>query len=104
MLDISTEKVARVIALTRENGPDDNHLLEYIGSFNTDEKAGLVALYWLGRDSFRVDEFEDAKRVANLEATVPTENYLSGIPELAELLENGLDMLGFDVMAAEAVL
>ena len=90
MLDISTDKVERVIALTRENGPDDDHLHDYIGSFNTDEKAGLVALCWLGRDSFPVDEFENAKRVA---ASVPTARYLSGIPELAKFLENGLNML-----------
>lgn len=104
MLDISTEKVARVIALSRENGPDDSHLHDYIGSFNEDEKAALVALMWLGRGSFGPDEFEDAVHVATSEATVPTENYLVGIPELAEFLENGLDSLGIDVMEAEAVL
>lgn len=104
MFDISTERVARVIALSRENGPDDARLQDYIGSFNEDEKAALVALMWLGRGSFGPDEFEDAVHVANSEATVPTENYLVGIPELAEFLENGLDSLGIDVMEAEAVL
>ena len=104
MLDVSTEKVARVIALTRENGPDDDHLHDYIGTFNEDEKASLVALMWVGRETFTPAEFDEAARVAMLEATVPTEDYLSGIPELAEYLEDGLDLLGIDVVEVEAAL
>ncbi|MEM8803624.1 MAG: DUF3775 domain-containing protein [Pseudomonadota bacterium] len=104
MIDVSTEKVARVIALSRENGPDDDHLHDYIGSFNDDEKAELVALMWVGRETFSPAEIGDAKRVARYEASVPTENYLSGIPELAEYLEDGMDMLGINVMAVEAAL
>mgnify|MGYP001814079056 CR=1 FL=1 len=104
MLEISTAKVARVIALTRENGPDDPHLHDYIGSFNADEKANLVALMWVGRESFEPEQFEEAKRQAYQEATAPTEEYLSGIPEFAEFLEDGLAALGIDVMDAEGEL
>ena len=71
MLEISTAKVARVIALTRENGPDDVHLHDYIGSLNADEKANLVALMWVGRESFQPEQFERAKRQAYEEAMVP---------------------------------
>lgn len=101
MLEISTGKVVRVIALMRELGSDHPHLKEYIGSFNDDEKVNLVALMWVGRDSYDAADFETAKRDAAEEATAPTEAYLSGIPGLAEYLEDGLDALGIDVADAE---
>lgn len=101
MLEISTRKVARVILLTREYGPDSTHLSDYIGSLNDDEKANLVALMWVGRDSFSAQEFEEAKEEARREASAPTESYLSGIPGLAEHLESGLEALGIDVTDVE---
>ena len=41
------------------------------------------------------------KAHALAEATAPTEQYLSGIPGLAEHLESGLDRLGVDVSHEE---
>lgn len=87
--------------LTREYGPDSVKLSDYIAGLNDDEKANLVALMWIGRGSFEVDELEQAKDEARREATAPTERYLSGIPGLAEHLESGLDALGIDVSDAE---
>ena len=101
MLEISTAKIVRVIAITREYGPDHPHLHEYISSMNDDEKVSLVALMWVGRESFEPGQFEQAKDEARQEATAPTEDYLSGIPSLAEYLEDGLDALGIDVADAE---
>ncbi len=101
MLEVSTGKVARVILLTREYGPESPHLFDYIAGLNDDEKASLVALMWVGRDSFAAEELEEAKAEAKREATAPTENYLTGIPGLAEHLESGLDALGIDVTDAE---
>ena len=101
MLEISTGKIVRVIMLTREYGPDSVKLSDYISGLNDDEQANLVAVMWIGRDSFEPGELEEAKNAARREATAPTERYLSGIPGLAEHLENGLDALGIDVSGAE---
>jgi len=101
MLEISTGKIVRVIMLTREYGPDNIHLSDYIGSLNDDEKMNLVAVMWVGRGSFEAEELEEAKAEARREATAPTEAYLSGIPGLAEHLESGLEALGIDVTDAE---
>ena len=101
MLNISTGKVARVIALTREWGPDSRALYNYISDLNADEQVNLVALMWVGRDTFDASEFEEAKETARAEASAPTEQYLSGIPGLAEYLEAGLEAMGVDVMEAE---
>lgn len=101
MLDLSTDKIVRVIFLAREYGPEGAHLKEYISGFNDDEKSSLVALLWVGREVYRPEDLEQAKRDAEIEATAPTEDYLSGNPDLPELLESGLDLLGIDVTHVE---
>lgn len=101
MLDISTGKVIRVIFLAREYGPESRYLHDYIGGLNVDEKINLVALMWVGRESFDATEFEEAKATARAEATAPTEEYLSGIPLLSDYLEAGLEAMGIDVTDAE---
>ena len=101
MLDISTGKIVRVVFLAREYGPESNHLRDYISGLNEDEQTSLVALMWIGRETFDADELEEAKETARMERTAPTEDYLSGIPELPNYLEDGMEALGIDVTDAE---
>ncbi len=101
MLDISNAKVVRVIFLAREYGPDSTHLADYISGLNFDEQSSLVALMWVGRESYDPEDLQKAKAEAEAEATAPTERYLSGMPDLPEHLENGLDRLGIDVTEVE---
>jgi hypothetical protein len=56
---------------------------------------------WIGRESFDATEIEEAKQTARAEATAPTEDYLSGIPQLSDYLEDGLQALGIDPTDAE---
>ena len=100
-LEISVGKVVRVIMLSREVGSDHPHVLSYIGGLNAEEKAHLVAIMWIGRETFTADDYEEAVETAFEEATAPTENYLSSTPELADYLEDGLDALGISVADAE---
>ncbi|MEM9344921.1 MAG: DUF3775 domain-containing protein [Pseudomonadota bacterium] len=101
MLDIRTDKVVRVIFLAREYGPDSPHLREYISGLNDDEAVSLVATMWVGRGSFEPEDVKEAIETARAEATAPTEAYLAGIPELPDLLEDGMDALGISVADAE---
>ncbi|MEM7720398.1 MAG: DUF3775 domain-containing protein [Pseudomonadota bacterium] len=101
MLDISNAKIARVIFLAREHGPDTAHLTDYISGLNYDEKSSLVALMWVGRESYEPSDIQRAKKDAEAEATAPTERYLAGIPDLPDLLEDGLDKLGISVADVE---
>ncbi len=101
MLDISNAKVVRVIFLAREYGPDSTHLRDYISGLNYDEKSSLVALLWVGRESYEPEDLAKAKADAEAEASAPTEMYLSGMPDLPEYLESGLDKLGIDVTEVE---
>lgn len=101
MLDISNGKVVRVIFLAREYGPDSWHLRDYISGMNEDEQISLVAIMWIGRDTYGPDEVAEAIETARAERSAPTEDYLSGIPELPDYLEAGLEALGIDVTDAE---
>ncbi len=101
MPDISTDKVVRVIFLAREYGPESHHLHDYISGLNEDEAANLVAIMWVGRDTFDAADWDEALSTARVEATAPTEDYLSGIPEMADHLEAGLEALGIDVADVE---
>ena len=126
MLQISTSKVAHIIIRAREieakvgawdragDTVDADSILEmrrgdatgaelgaFIRDMNEDEKVSLVAIMWIGRETYDADELENAMQTARAEATTPTEGYLLGVPLLADYLENGLEKLGFDVSDIE---
>ena len=46
-----------------ENGPGDQ-VSEYIDGLNEDEALDLVALMWVGRGTYRPEQFERAREVA----------------------------------------
>lgn len=62
-----------------------------IDGLNEDEAYDLVALMWVGRGTYGIDEFSEARRVAQQEATQSTSDYLLGTPLLADYLEDGLN-------------
>ncbi|CAM3425254.1 DUF3775 domain-containing protein [Paracoccus nototheniae] len=116
MLQISNDKIAHIIMRARDyesgvnawahQGGGRQHstrseLHDFIADLNEDEQASLVAIMWIGRDSFDADELDEAITTARIERTVPTEDYLMGEPRLADLLEAGLDALGVSPEAIE---
>jgi hypothetical protein len=118
-LDISADKVARVILLAREIGEQtavgahdglrdgragrqaEQEFRSYVADLDVDEQYALVAVMWIGRDSFDADEYDQAFATARQEAVNPTEDYLIGMPMLADYLESGLEALGIDPGEAE---
>lgn len=101
MLDISTYKIAQVVLMARELERAEPELRAFIDRLSEEEQTSLVALMWIGRDSFTADDLEEAKRTAMAEATTPTADYLLGTPHLSDHLENGLDELGISIVDAE---
>lgn len=77
---------------------------DFVAGLTVDEKLALVAVLWIGRDSFSADEFDEALETARQEATTPTETYLAGQPMLAEYLESGLEALGISPREVEGAL
>lgn len=109
MLQISPEKIAHIIIRAREydsgvnawahQGSRPQHgirteLHDFIAGLNEDEQASLVAVMWIGRESFEPEELDEAIDTARAEKTTPTEDYLMGEPRLSDLLEAGLEALG----------
>ena len=126
MLTINPQKVAQVIIRAREfdakvarwdtpgdsrdsdsilesrsNDATEQELRTIISDLNDDEKAELVAVMWIGRESFGADEFAEAVATAREEATTPTVDYLLGVPLLSDYLESGLEELGYNIEEVE---
>ena len=126
MLDISSEKVAHVIVRAREldgkvaawdgagdeadassilearrDDPTEAELRGFIDDMNVDEQVALVALMWIGRGTYDPDDIQEALDTARSERVNKTEDYLLGVPLLADYLEEGLDRMGISVEAAE---
>ena len=107
MLPISPAKVAHVIVRARKFDADlpgsgqGRELRAFIAALNEEEQAALTAIMWIGRETFDASEFDEAFDTARAEATAPTEDYLMGVPMLADYLEDGLSALGIDPEDAE---
>ncbi len=97
MLEISEYKIAQVVLMSRELERAEPELRAFLDRLNEDEAASLVALMWIGRDSFDAEELAEAIATARAEATTPTADYLIGTPHLSDHLENGADALGLSL-------
>ncbi len=123
MLDITPDKVAFLAVLAREidvkvapwdsegddtesdaggmlealaDDPAVAEFREFVNGMNEDEQACLVAIMWIGRDTFGPEDLEEAIDTAKAEHVNNTADYLLGVPLLADYLEAGLEALGID--------
>ncbi|CUH65005.1 hypothetical protein TL5118_01107 [Thalassovita autumnalis] len=101
MLNVSIEKVANVILMSRELGRAEGELRAFIDRLTEEEQTDMVALMWVGRGSFEAEEWDEARGTAVAEATTPTADYLIGTPHLSDHLENGLEALGLSASDEE---
>jgi hypothetical protein len=119
MLGINPEKVRHVITEARmfdakvedsdpdsgSNATDDGmadvlediagdatfaELSEYIRSLDEEEQVNLVALAWLGRGTYAVEEWDEALAEARHAHNKRTAEYLTSLPKLGDYLEDGL--------------
>ncbi len=67
-----------------------------IEALDPDQQANLVALMWLGRGDFELEQWESALETAQAESNDRTADYLLETPLLASYLEEALDLCGFD--------
>jgi hypothetical protein len=85
----------------RSDDPDAAEITGFIRTLNEDEESDLVALAWVGRGTFDIDDWDEARRTARQERTTRTERYLLGMPLLADYLAAGLEAFGIDPAKAE---
>jgi hypothetical protein len=124
MIDLNPENVWFIINHLREfqaqdsvdlddggQDPDDADLAEHLESHTEDElfteltstiddlepdqQITLVALMWLGRGDFSLDEWDDALEEARDAWNGRTAAYLSATPLAADYLEEGLSLHGY---------
>ena len=70
-------------------------LTSFIDSLSEDEQIELVAMAWLGRNDYTAADWPAVREEAADAHNERTAAYLLGIPNLGDLLEEGLSMLGF---------
>jgi len=83
-----------------EDKPEDDavrsELVNYINGLNDDEQVNLVALAWLGRGTYDIEEWDDAVDNARAEHNKRTGEYLLGLPLLGDYLADGLEAFDQD--------
>ncbi|ACA16703.1 conserved hypothetical protein [Methylobacterium sp. 4-46] len=87
---------ARDVLIEDPDDATEEELREVIAGLNDDERAELVALLYVGRGDMEPEEFPDAVRLAREREAAGTDpaNYLLGIPNLGDLLAEGLEGMG----------
>jgi hypothetical protein len=65
-------------------------LTEYIRSLDEEEQVNLVALAWLGRGTYALEEWDEALAEARHAHNARTAEYLTSLPKLGDYLEEGL--------------
>ena len=80
--------------------PDDateEEVRDVIAGLNDDERADLIALVYIGRGDMEPEEWGAAVRLARERedaSSISTADWLIGIPNLADLLDEGLSLMG----------
>jgi hypothetical protein len=80
------------VLTNKGDDPVREELLGAIRSLNDDERIKLVALAWLGRGTYDIDEWKEAIATAKTEHSRRTAEYLLNLPLLGDYLEDGLAM------------
>lgn len=100
-MEITAGKIAQVALMGRELGRAEGELRAFIDRLGEDEQTELVAVMWVGRESFDADALDEAIATARSEATTPCADYLIGTPHLSDHLENGMEALGMSASDEE---
>jgi hypothetical protein len=80
--------------------PDDateEEIRDVIAGLNDDERADLIALVYIGRGDMEPEEWGDAVRLAREREdamSITAADWLLGIPNLGDLLDEGLALMG----------
>ena len=74
----------------------EQELTSYINGLDEEERANLVALAWVGRETYGTDEWAEALDTARTEHGKRTAQYLLGLPLLGDYLADGLAEFGED--------
>jgi len=80
-----------------EDDPAVEEITSFINAMSEDEQIDLVTLAWLGRDDYTAADWADVRAEAARARNERTAEYLLGMPQLGDYLEEGLSMLGYSL-------
>ena len=86
---------ARQVLADHADDPAYQELKTTIDDLEPDQQVSLVALMWVGRGDYSVDEWDDAFKNAGESWNERSADYLIGTPLLADYLHMGLEELGY---------
>jgi hypothetical protein len=87
-----------------EDNPDDateEELRSALEALNEDEQLDMIALTWIGRGDFTIDEWKAAREEARSMTDKHVPLYLVETPLFSDYLEEGLAQAGFDLNELE---
>lgn len=125
MLDVNPDTVCRLVELARifhaqeevvipaePDGAEEDYPAQILASHSgdttleefrsiiadlePDQRQQVVALLWLGRGDFSIDEWPEALEAASENWTGTTADYLIGHPLLPDYLSDALDQHGYN--------
>lgn len=89
-----TEDWALQVLADHADDPSYRELHDLIDEMDVEEKINLVALMWLGRGDYSLEEWEDALQQARDSFTAHTAEYVISTPLVADYLSEGLSAFG----------
>jgi hypothetical protein len=89
------------VLVDKADDPVREELLGAINGLRDDERARLVALAWLGRGTYDIDEWKSAVATALQEHHARAAEYLLGLPLLGDYLEDGLAMFDESIVDSD---
>ena len=78
----------------RAGDPVTQEIRSFVSALDEDQQIDLVALTWVGRGDYDIDEWHDARSQAAAAHNERTADYLLGLPLLSEFLEDALSDCG----------
>jgi len=87
------DDMAQILEESADN-PTREELTSFLEALNDDEVEDLLALTWLGRDDYTLDDWDDILAEVRDVRERHTVDYLLGTPLLPDYLEGGLAAFG----------
>lgn len=92
--ELSEDDFMQILA-DHENDLTYTEVKQAINGLEKDQQIMLVAIMYLGRGDFSLEEWDDCVVEATDGWTNHTAEYLLSKPQIADFLENGLELLGY---------
>ena len=98
--DMADDKAVAALEDTPDN-PTREELRGALEELNVDQINEVLALVYMGRGDYDEEQWDEALTAAREASNRRVVSYLLETPLLADLLEEGLDLLGYNVSAEE---